>query len=234
KWRLVPAPRRAEIVYRAAEMLIERKEEYSRDMTREMGKILKETRGDVQEAIDTAYYMAGEGRRMFGPTTPSELPNKFAMAVRQPLGVCGLITPWNFPMAIPSWKVVPALVCGNTVVLKPASLTPLSALNFVRTLGDAGIPTGVVNLVTGAGAEAGEALLVSDQVRVVSFTGSTEVGRTVSQTTAASFKKTHLEMGGKNVVMIMDDANLELAVDGCVWGGFGTTGQRCTAASRVV
>src|SRR6185436_16631994 len=233
-WRLVPAPRRAEILFRAAQLLIERKEPYARDMTREMGKVLEETRGDVQEAIDMTFFMAGEGRRQSGQTVPSELRDKFAMSIRQPIGVCGLITPWNFPMAIPSWKVVPALVCGNTVVLKPASLTPLSALNFVKILGEAGIPPGVVNLVTGPGADAGEALLVSDQVRVVSFTGSTEVGRTVSQLTAPSFKKTHLEMGGKNVIMIIDDADLDLAVDGCLWGGFGTAGQRCTAASRVV
>src|SRR5205809_3018027 len=234
RWRLVPAPRRAELLFRAAQLIADRKESLARDMTREMGKVLDETRGDVQEAIDMTFFMAGEGRRQYGQTVPSELRDKFAMSVRQPLGVCGLITPWNFPMAIPSWKVVPALVCGNTVVLKPASLTPLSALNFVKILQEAGIPPGVVNLVTGPGAEAGEPLLVGDQVRVVSFTGSTEVGRTVSQLTAPSFKKTHLEMGGKNVIMIMDDANIELAVDGCLWGGFGTTGQRCTAASRVV
>jgi acyl-CoA reductase-like NAD-dependent aldehyde dehydrogenase len=233
-WRLVPAPRRAELLFRAAQLLAERKDALAREMTREMGKILDETRGDVQEAVDMTFFMAGEGRRQSGQTVPSELRDKFAMSVRQPLGVCGLITPWNFPMAIPSWKVVPALVCGNTVVLKPASLTPLSALSFVKILQEAGIPPGVVNLVTGAGSEAGEPLLVSDQVRVVSFTGSTEVGRTVSQMTAPSFKKTHLEMGGKNVIMVMDDADLELAVDGCVWGGFGTAGQRCTAASRVV
>src|SRR5258706_11979316 len=145
-WRLVPAPLRAEILFKAAQLIVERKEQFARDMTREMGKVLSETRGDVQEAIDMTFYMAGEGRRMFGQTVPSELRNKFAMSVRQPLGVCGLITPWNFPMAIPSWKVVPALVCGNTVVLKPASLTPLSALNFVKILGEAGIPPGVVNL----------------------------------------------------------------------------------------
>ena len=233
-WRLVPAPRRAEMLFRAAQLVADRKEALARDMTREMGKVLDETRGDVQEAIDMTFFMAGEGRRQSGQTVPSELRDKFAMSVRQPLGVCGLITPWNFPMAIPSWKVVPALVCGNTVVLKPASLTPLSALNFVKILGEAGIPPGVVNLVTGPGAGAGEALLVSDQVRVVSFTGSTEVGRTVSQLAAPSFKKTHLEMGGKNVIMIMEDANIELAVEGCLWGGFGTSGQRCTAASRVV
>jgi alpha-ketoglutaric semialdehyde dehydrogenase len=233
-WRLVPAPRRAEMLFRAAQLLADRKEALARDMTREMGKVLDETRGDVQGAIDMTFFMAGEGRRQSGQTVPSELRDKFAMSIRQPIGVCGLITPWNFPMAIPSWKVVPALVCGNTVVLKPASLTPLSALNFVKILGEAGIPPGVVNLVTGPGADAGEALLVSDQVRVVSFTGSTEVGRTVSQLTAPSFKKTHLEMGGKNVIMIMDDADLDLAVEGCLWGGFGTTGQRCTAASRVI
>ncbi|MBA3916570.1 MAG: aldehyde dehydrogenase family protein, partial [Acidobacteriales bacterium] len=159
KWRLVPAPRRAEIIFRAAEMLFERKEEYSRDMTREMGKVLKETRGDTQEAVDTAYYMAGEGRRMFGPTTPSELPNKFAMAIRQPIGVCGMITPWNFPMAIPSWKLLPALVCGNTCVIKPAQDTPLSTFNLVRTLADAGIPRGVMNIVTGYGSEVGGPLM---------------------------------------------------------------------------
>ncbi|HEY3043343.1 MAG TPA: aldehyde dehydrogenase family protein, partial [Vicinamibacterales bacterium] len=191
-WRLVPAPRRAELLFRAAQLLADRKDALARDMTREMGKVLDETRGDVQEAVDMTFFMAGEGRRQAGETVPSELRDKFAMSVRQPLGVCGLITPWNFPMAIPSWKVIPALVCGNTVVLKPASLTPLSALNFVKILEEAGVPAGVVNLVTGPGAEAGEALLVSEQVRVVSFTGSTEVGRTVSQMAAPSFKKTHL------------------------------------------
>ena len=234
QWRLVPAPRRAELLFRAARLIAERKEALARDMTREMGKILDETRGDVQEAIDMTFFMAGEGRRQYGQTVPSELRDKFAMSVRQPLGVCGVITPWNFPMAIPSWKIIPALVCGNTVVFKPATLTPLSALNFVTILDEAGVPPGVVNLVTGGGEEVGDELLVSDRVRVVSFTGSTEVGRTVSQKAAPSFKKTHLEMGGKNVIVIMEDANLELAVDGCLWGGFGTTGQRCTAASRVV
>src|SRR2546430_700489 len=179
KWRLVPAPRRAEIVYRAAEILIERKEDYSRDMTREMGKVLKETRGDVQEAIDTAYYMAGEGRRMFGPTTPSELPNKFAMAVRQPLGICGMITPWNFPMAIPSWKLLPALVCGNTCVIKPAQDTPLSTFNLVRTLADAGVPKGVINIVTGFGSSVGTPMTEHPDVRAVSLTGSTEVGKII-------------------------------------------------------
>src|SRR2546429_1100977 len=234
KWRQVPAPRRAEIVYRAAEMLMERKEEYSRDMTREMGKILKETRGDVQEAIDTAYYMAGEGRRMFGPTTPSELPNKFAMAVRQPLGVCGLITPWNFPMAIPSWKLLPAIICGNTCVIKPAQDTPLSTFNLVRTLSDAGVPKGVINIVTGFGSSVGTPMTEHPDVRAVSLTGSTEVGRIVGTTAAQTFKHCSIELGGKNPMIVLDDANLDLAIEGGLWGGFGTTGQRCTATSRII
>ena len=234
KWRLVPAPRRAEIVYRAAEMLMERKEEFSRDMTREMGKILKETRGDVQEAIDTAYYMAGEGRRMFGPTTPSELPNKFAMAVRQPLGICGMITPWNFPMAIPSWKLLPAIVCGNTCVIKPAQDTPLSTFNLARTLSDAGVPRGVINVVSGFGSDVGGPLLEHPDVRAISLTGSTAVGRIVGTTAAKSFKHCSLELGGKNPMIVLDDANLDLAIEGGLWGGFGTTGQRCTATSRII
>jgi aldehyde dehydrogenase (NAD+) len=233
RWRLVPAPKRAEILYRAGQLLVDRKERLAREMTREMGKVLEEARGDVQEAIDMTFFMAGEGRRQHGQTAPSELRDKFAMSIRQPIGVCGIITPWNFPMAIPSWKILPALVCGNTVVLKPATLTPLSALNFVKVLEDAGVPPGVVNLVTGGGGDVGNTLLEASAVDVVSFTGSTEVGRTVSTKAAPSFKKVHLEMGGKNIIVVMDDADLELAVDGCVWGGFGTTGQRCTAASRV-
>jgi aldehyde dehydrogenase (NAD+) len=232
-WRLVPAPKRAEMLFAAAQIIAERKEVFARDMTREMGKVLEETRGDVQEAIDMTYFMAGEGRRQYGQTVPSELRDKFAMSVRQPLGICSIITPWNFPMAIPSWKITPALVCGNTVVFKPATLTPLSAVNFVKVLEEAGIPPGVVNLVTG-GPDVGSVMTSHDAVKVVSFTGSTTVGRTVNQSAAPTFKKTHLEMGGKNVVMIMDDAQLELALEGCLWGGFGTTGQRCTAASRVV
>ena len=232
-WRLVPAPKRAEILFRAAQLIVDRKEPFARDMTREMGKVLEETRGDVQEAIDMTYFMAGEGRRQYGQTVPSELRDKFAMSVRQPLGVCSVITPWNFPMAIPSWKIMPALVCGNTVVFKPATLTPLSALNFVKVLEDAGVPKGVVNFVTG-GADVGTLLATHDAVRVVSFTGSTQVGRLVSQNAAPGFKKCHLEMGGKNVIIVMDDAQLDLAVEGCLWGGFGTSGQRCTAASRVV
>lgn len=233
-WRLVPAPKRAEILFRAAELIAARKEEFARDMTREMGKVLKEARGDVQEAIDMTYYMAGEGRRLFGQTTPAELPDKFAMSTRNPIGVCGMITPWNFPMAIPSWKVMPALVCGNTVVLKPAEDTPLSAVHFVKTLEAAGVPPGVVNLVMGSGTEVGAPLSQHSGVSVVSFTGSCEVGNLVASTCASSFRHVHLEMGGKNVLMVMDDGDIDLAVDGALWGGFGTSGQRCTAASRVV
>ncbi|MBZ5642356.1 MAG: aldehyde dehydrogenase family protein [Acidobacteriia bacterium] len=233
KWRLMPAPRRAEILYRAAEILVKRKEDMARDMTREMGKPLSETRGDVQEAIDMTYYMAGEGRRLFGQTVPSELPNKFAMSVRDPLGVVGMITPWNFPMAIPSWKIMPALICGNTVVIKPAEDTPLSTYNLVQILIESGLPRGVVNIVNGMGPDAGAPLITHPDVSAVSFTGSTETGRIVNQACAPSFKPCHLEMGGKNIIIVMDDANLELAVEGAVWGGFGTSGQRCTAASRV-
>jgi acyl-CoA reductase-like NAD-dependent aldehyde dehydrogenase len=232
-WRQVPAPKRAEILFRAAELLVRRKEELARDMTREMGKILAETRGDVQEAIDMTYYMAGEGRRQFGQTTPSELPNKFCMTVREPVGVCGLITPWNFPMAIPSWKIMPALILGNTVVFKPATDTPLSAYHLVQILQEAGVPRGVVNLVTGSGSQVGTPLMTHKAVNLISFTGSTEVGRKVSEACAPEFKHCHLEMGGKNIILVMEDANLDLAVDGAIWGGFGTTGQRCTAASRV-
>lgn len=232
-WRLTPAPRRAEILYRAAEILVKRKEDLARDMTREMGKPLAETRGDVQEAIDMTYYMAGEGRRLFGQTVPSELPNKAAMSVRDPLGVVGMITPWNFPMAIPSWKIMPALICGNTVVIKPAEDTPLSTYNLVQILMEAGLPPGVVNIVTGMGPEAGGPLITHSDVAAVSFTGSTDTGRIVSQACAPTFKPCHLEMGGKNIMIVMDDANLDLAVEGAVWGGFGTAGQRCTAASRV-
>src|SRR5437588_5560168 len=234
KWRLVPAPRRGEIIFRASEILSQRKEDCARDMTREMGKVLKETRGDVQEAIDTAYFMAGEGRRLFGATVPSELPNKFAMAIRVPLGVVGMIAPWNFPMAIPSWKLFPALVCGHTCVIKPAEDTPLSTFNLVRALLEAGLPRGVVNIVSGFGPEAGAPMLTHPDVRAISFTGSSEVGRMIGETAAQSFKHCSLEMGGKNAIIVLDDANIDLAVDGAVWGGFGTTGQRCTAASRVI
>jgi acyl-CoA reductase-like NAD-dependent aldehyde dehydrogenase len=233
KWRLTPAPKRAEILFHAAEILVNRKEDYAREMTQEMGKVLAETRGDVQEAIDMTYLMAGEGRRQFGHTAPSELPDKFAMAVRSPIGVAGLITPWNFPMAIPSWKAMPALICGNTVVLKPAEDTPLSTYNLTQVLAEAGLPPGVLNVVFGYGPDAGAPMLNNPDVGLISFTGSTEVGRIVSQACAPTFKKCHLEMGGKNIIIVMDDANLDLAIEGAVWGGFGTTGQRCTAASRV-
>src|ERR1700683_2065064 len=233
RWRLTPAPKRGEILYRAAEILTERKEDFAKDMTREMGKVLEETRGDVQEAIDMTYLMAGEGRRQFGQTTPSELPNKFAMAVRSPIGVADIVNTWNFPMAIPSWKIAPALVMGNTVVLKPAEDTPYSSYNFVQVLAEAGLPRGVVNIVNGTGPEAGAPLVRHKDAHLVSFTGSTEVGRIISEACAPTFKKCHLEMGGKNIIIVMDDANLDLAVDGALWGGFGTSGQRCTAASRV-
>jgi acyl-CoA reductase-like NAD-dependent aldehyde dehydrogenase len=234
RWKALPAPKRGEILFRAAEILVRRKEDLARDMTREMGKVLDETRGDVQEAIDMTYYMAGEGRRQFGQTTPSEMVDKFQMSVRQPVGIAGLITPWNFPMAIPSWKMMPALVLGNTVVIKPATDTPLSVVNLVKVLEEAGLPAGVVNMVTGSGSRVGTPLMGHSAVGIVSFTGSTEVGRKVSQACAPDFKHCHLEMGGKNVIMVMDDARLDLAVEGALWGGFGTTGQRCTAASRVV
>jgi aldehyde dehydrogenase (NAD+) len=233
-WRLVPAPKRAEILLRAGLLLQERKEKFARDMTREMGKVLTETRGDVQEAIDESFYVAGEGRRLFGQTTPSELQNKFAMSVRMPVGVVGLITPWNFPMAIPSWKLFPALVSGNTCVIKPASDTPLSTYNLVQTLVDAGLPPGVINIVSGAGSTVGAALVEHPDVRAISFTGSSQVGSFVAQRAAATFKPVSLEMGGKNAQIVLDDANLELALDGALWGAFGTTGQRCTATSRIL
>lgn len=233
-WRLYPAPKRAEILFRAGQIFIERKEELAREMTREMGKVLAEARGDVQEVIDMTFYAAGEGRRMFGQTTPSELQNKFAMSIRMPLGVVGLITPWNFPMAIPSWKVMPALVTGNTVILKPASDTPLQCVRLVEILEEAGLPPGVLNLVSGGGSSVGEPLMAHPDVRLISFTGSCEVGRHVNESCAPTFKRVSLEMGGKNAAIVMDDANLDLAVDGIIWGAFGTSGQRCTATSRVI
>jgi alpha-ketoglutaric semialdehyde dehydrogenase len=234
QWRLTPAPKRGEILYRAGELLKQRKEEMARTMTQEMGKILKETRGDVQEGIDMAYYMGGEGRRLFGYSVPVELPNKSGVAMRDPVGVVACITPWNFPVAIPTWKMFPALVAGNTIVFKPASDTPLSALRLVETLYEAGLPAGVVNIVFGPGATAGEALLHHPGVAVVSFTGSTEMGRHVAIEAAQSLKRVSLEMGGKNAVIVMDDADLGLAVEGILWSAYGTTGQRCTACSRVI
>jgi aldehyde dehydrogenase (NAD+) len=234
EWRLVPAPKRGEILYRVGELLRQRKEEIARAMTREMGKVLKETRGDVQEGIDTAYYTAGEGRRLFGETTPSELPDKFAMSLRVPVGVCGLITPWNFPMAIPTWKIFPALLCGNTVVLKPAEDTPYTAVKLFELLEEAGVPPGVANLVHGVGEEAGAALVRHRDVRLISFTGSTAVGREIAALCGQSLKRVSLEMGGKNGQIVMEDADLKLALEGALWGAFGTTGQRCTATSRLI
>ncbi|MBA3379426.1 MAG: aldehyde dehydrogenase family protein [Chloroflexia bacterium] len=233
-WRLYPAPKRGELLFKAARILENRKEAYAREMTEEMGKVLDETRGDIQEAIDMTYYMAGEGRRMFGQTTPSEMRNKFQMSVRKPHGVVGLITPWNFPMAIPSWKMMPAIVAGNTVVLKPATFTPKLSIRLVEVLEEAGLPEGVVNIVLGSGSKVGDPLLNHPDVPVISFTGSTETGKTVAMAAARHNKRLTLEMGGKNAVIVMDDANLDLAVDGILWGAFGTTGQRCTATSRVV
>jgi len=233
-WRRTPAPKRAEILFRAGEILIRDKEKYTRDMTREMGKVLKEAGGDVQEAIDCTYYAAGEGRRLHGFTTPAEMPNKFAACVRQPVGLCGLITPWNFPMAIPSWKLMPALVCGNTVVIKPAEDTPLSTYNLVKACEEAGVPPGVVNLVTGYGETVGASLSNHRDLRLISFTGSTETGRTVAYACAERNAICSLEMGGKNAVIIMDDADVDNAVEGSVWGAFGTSGQRCTASSRLI
>ena len=214
--------------------MVERKEELAKQMTREMGKVLTETRGDVQEGIDTAYYAASEGRRLFGHTVPSELPNKFNMAMRVPIGVAGIITPWNFPMAIPTWKIFPALVCGNTVVFKPASDTPATATALVEILADAGVPAGVVNIVHGGGGEVGNAIVGHDEVDLVSFTGSTMVGKKISEMASATLKRVSLELGGKNAQMVMPDANMDLALEGVLWGAFGTTGQRCTATSRLL
>ncbi len=233
-WRKTPAPRRGEIIFRAGEALIRRKDELARMMTMEMGKVLKEACGDVQEAIDMAFYMAGEGRRTFGYTTPSELPNKFAMSVRDPVGVVAAITPWNFPLAIPGWKIFPALVLGNTVVYKPSTETAIISSMLVNVLADAGLPPGVLNLVQGPGSTVGKALARHPDVSLVSFTGSTEVGRELTIETAPLMKRLSLEMGGKNAIIVLDDADLDLAVDGIIWSAFGTTGQRCTAASRVI
>jgi aldehyde dehydrogenase (NAD+) len=234
KWKRTPAPHRAEILLKAAHLLETRKEELATNMVREMGKVLKEARGDVQEAIDMAKYMAGEGRRLVGQTVPSELRDKFAMAVRAPIGVVGLITPWNFPIAIPSWKILPALVSGNTIVFKPATDTPLCALMFVEVLIEAGVPPGVLNFVTGAGSKVGMAVVEDPRVRAISITGSTEVGKRVAGRCGELMKRISCELGGKNAICVMDDADLELAVDGALWGAFGTAGQRCTAASRII
>lgn len=234
EWRAMPAPHRGEILFKAAEILVERKEQLAQEMTREMGKILAEARGDVQEAIDFTYYAAGEGRRLHGYTTPSELRNKTAQCVRVPLGIVGLITPWNFPIAIPSWKMMHALICGNAVVFKPASDTPLMSHRLVEILEEAGLPKGVVNLVYGSGGKVGEPMMKHDDITLISFTGSCEVGRHVNEVCAPSFKRVSLEMGGKNAIVINEDANLDLAVEGALFGAFGTSGQRCTAASRII
>ena len=234
EWRLVPAPKRGEILMRFAQILEREKAALTDLMTREMGKVKVESGGDVQEAIDMTYYMAGEGRRLWGQTTPSELRDKFNMSVRVPVGVVGAITPWNFPIAIPSWKMAPALVCGNTVVLKPAEDTPLLAERFVELFDEAGVPPGVVNIVHGYGETAGDALVRHPGVPIITFTGSRETGVAVTKTAADNLKHVHLELGGKNAIIVLDDADLDLAVEGIIWSAFGTSGQRCTAASRVI
>lgn len=234
EWRLVPAPRRAQIIHRAGDIMASKKEELAQLMTREMGKVLSETRGDVQEGIDTAYYAAGEGRRLFGDTVPCELPNKFGMSVRMPIGVCGMITPWNFPMAIPTWKMFPALLCGNTVILKPAQDTPATAVKLVEILLEAGLPPKAVNLICGSGAIVGQGLVDHPKVPVISFTGSSVTGRTIASRAGNNLKRVSLELGGKNAMIVMDDADLDLALEGALWGAFGTTGQRCTATSRLI
>jgi len=233
-WRLVPAPKRGDIMRKVGDLMVAKKEELARQMTREMGKVLTETRGDVQEGIDTAYYAATEGRRLFGHTVPSELPNKFNMAIRVPIGVAGIVTPWNFPMAIPTWKIFPALLSGNTVVFKPASDTPATATSLVEILLEAGVPEGVVNIVHGGGGEVGMAIVGHPDVDLVSFTGSTVVGKKISEVASATLKRVSLELGGKNAQLVMDDADLGLALEGVLWGAFGTTGQRCTATSRLI
>jgi alpha-ketoglutaric semialdehyde dehydrogenase len=234
KWRLMPAPARGDILRKIGDLLVSCKEELAREMTREMGKVLTETLGDVQEGIDTAYYAATEGRRLFGHTVPSELPNKFAMAIRVPVGVAAIITPWNFPMAIPTWGIFPAILSGNTVVFKPASDTPKTATTLVRIMMEAGVPEGVVNLVHGSGGEVGNAIVTHSDVDMILFTGSSEIGKKISRDASATLKRVSLELGGKNAQIVMDDADLDLALDGVLWGAFGTTGQRCTATSRLI
>ncbi|OIO80313.1 aldehyde dehydrogenase [Candidatus Pacearchaeota archaeon CG1_02_32_132] len=231
-WRDMPAPKRAEYLWKIKELLVKDKEKLARLEVKEMGKIISEARGDVQEAIDVFEYMAGEGRRLFGHTAKSELPNKFAMTIRNPVGVVGLITPWNFPIAIPAWKIAPALVCGNTIVFKPSSDTPLCAIALAQIIEKAGVPKGVFNLVTGSGADVGGEIIRNKDVLGISFTGSKTTGEMILKT--AGIKKVGLELGGKNAIIINEDANLHIAVDGVLWGAFGTTGQRCTATSRVI
>ena len=233
-WRLTPAPLRGEVLYRIGELLKVRKEELARLLTQDMGKVIAEARGDVQEAIDMAFYMGGEGRRLLGYTAPVEMPNKFGMAVRDPSGVAGIITPWNFPIAVPSWKIFPALVAGNAVVWKPSPETPAISAAFIKVFEEAGLPAGVINLLLAPGAEVGKALVSHPDVRVISFTGSTGTGRAIAKSAARLNKKVSLEMGGKNAIIVLDDANLELVVDASLWAAFGTSGQRCTAASRLI
>ncbi|MFY7922701.1 MAG: aldehyde dehydrogenase family protein [Gemmatimonas sp.] len=234
RWKRTPAPARGDVLRRVGDLLAARKEELANIMTREMGKPLAETRGDVQEGIDTAYYAATEGRRLFGHTVPSELANKWAMSMRRPIGVCGLITPFNFPLAIPTWKAFPALLCGNAVVIKPAEDVPHTCTVLVEVLLEAGLPPEVIQLVQGMGEVVGKALVEHKEVPVISFTGSTETGRFVGETCGRLHKRLSLEMGGKNAQIVLDDANLDLAIDGVLWGAFGTTGQRCTATSRLI
>ena len=233
-WRLVPAPLRGEMLFKVGDILKQKKEELAQLLTRDMGKVIAEARGDVQEAIDMAYFMGGEGRRLLGYTAPVEMPNKFGMAVRDPSGVVGLITPWNFPIAVPSWKIFPALVAGNTIIWKPSPETPAISAAFVKVFEEAGLPAGVFNLLLAPGAEVGRALVEHPGVRVLSFTGSTTTGRAIAESAARLNKKVSLEMGGKNAIIVMDDANIELVTDATLWAAFGTTGQRCTAASRLI
>jgi len=232
-WSRVPAPARGDYLKMIGDLLVERKDEIAFEMTREMGKTFTETRGDVQEAIDTAYYAASETRRLFGNTVPSELPNKFNMSLRRPVGVFGIITAWNFPVAVPTWKIFPAIASGNTVVFKPSEEAPNSARLLVKVFEDAGLPAGVVNLITGAG-EAGRALVDHPGIDGISFTGSTDTGASIAEAAAREHKRVSLEMGGKNPQIVMPDADLDLAVEGVLWGAFGTTGQRCTATSRLL
>src|SRR5215216_3875458 len=233
-WRRTPAPARGDVLRRVGDLLTARKDELADLMTREMGKPLQETRGDVQEGIDTAYYAATEGRRLFGHTVPSELRNKWAMSFRRPIGVCGIITPFNFPMAIPTWKMFPALLCGNACVFKPAEDVPHTGTVLVEIMLDAGLPPEVIQLVHGIGEAVGAAIVEHPNVPVISFTGSTETGRRVGETCGRMHKRLSLEMGGKNAQIVLDDADLDLALEGVLWGAFGTTGQRCTATSRLI
>src|SRR5437763_2709591 len=234
QWSKTPAPLRGDVLHRVGDLLVERKDAIARAMTREMGKVLAETRGDVQEGIDTAFYAATEGRRLFGRVVPSELRSKWAMTYRRPIGVAVLIPPFNFPLAIPTWKMFPALLCGNAVIFKPAEDVPHTAHLLVEILLEAGLPPEVVQLIHGEGSVVGKAMVEHPEVPVVSFTGSTETGALIGATCGRMHKRLSLEMGGKNAMIVMDDADLDLALEGVLWGAFGTTGQRCTATSRLV